>query len=180
MGLAFASLLTGAGVLCLYGSWRNWGLLQRWGTAAGWALLLVSSITWALSAASIELGISYALLAVTAAAWVVVGFNREQRPLRTPALPAVKIALPALPTIARQILLLVAVVPLAGAAAMYTSTALTAFLPWQQGNALALAMLLAPVLWGCAAYWQCADSRPLRPAATLLVLLAASAGILNL
>ncbi|MFV8783251.1 hypothetical protein ACNKU7_12590 [Microbulbifer sp. SA54] len=180
MEFLLASLLTSAGVLCLYGSWRNWSPLRPWGTPAGWGLLLASGFAWALSAASIELGVCYALLALTAVAWLFVGINRERRPERAQTVAAATVALPRLPAVAKQLLLLVAVVPLAGAAAMYASTALAAFLPWQQGNALVFAMLLAPVLWGCAAYWQCADSRPLRPAVTMLVLLAVSAGALKL
>jgi len=183
MGLILASLLSGAGLLGLYGSWRNWNGFSRWGTPAGWGLLVVSAVVWARSAASVELGIGYALLALTAWGWLFVGHNRELRPLRnqpgTSGLPAASVALPALPTLMKQLLLLVAAVPLAGAAALYFSTALVTFLPWQQGNALTLAMLLAPVLWGCLAYWQCADSRPLRPALTSLALLAAGAALLT-
>ncbi|WGL16553.1 hypothetical protein PVT68_17545 [Microbulbifer bruguierae] len=175
MGLIFASLLSSAGVLGLYGSWRNWSLLQRWGTLAGWSLLLLSGFLWAGSAASIELGLCYALLALTACAWLLVGYNREQRPQRPSALAAGKLRWPTLPTLGKHLLLLLAAVPLAGAAALYGSTALATALPWQQGNALSFAMLLAPVLWGCGAYWQCADSRPLRPAAVHFVVLIASA-----
>lgn len=179
MGLIVASLLSGAGLLGLYGSWRNWRGLQRWGTAAGWSLLLVSVVVWARSAASVELGITYSLLALTACAWILVGHNRKVRPHKVLSQPAVKIALPSLPTALKHLLLLVATVPLAGAMALYSSTALVTLLPWQQGNALVLAMLLAPVIWGCVAYWQCADSRPLRPALTSIALLAVSAAVLN-
>lgn len=180
MGLFFATLLGGAGLLGLFGSWRNWNGFQRWGTAAGWGLLLLSCVVWTRSAASVELGLCYALLALSVWAWLFVAGNRERRAVRHTALPAVKVTLPALPAVFGQLLLVLAVVPLAGAAALYASTALVTLLPWQQGNALVLAMLLAPVFWGCMAYWQCADSRPLRPALSAIALLAASAAALNL
>ncbi|HEY8568641.1 hypothetical protein [Microbulbifer sp.] len=175
MGMILATASSAAGLFSLYGSWRNWSLLKRWGTLVGWSLLLLSCFLWASSAASVALGISYALLALTACAWLLVGYNRERRPQRSPLLAAGKVRWPALSALGKHLLLLLGTVPLAGAAALYGSTALATVLPWQQGNALSFAMLLAPVLWGCGAYWQCADSRPLRPAATHLAVLLVSA-----
>lgn len=179
MGLIAAGILSGAGLLGLFGSWRNWNRFRRLGTLLGWVLLFLAGVIWARSAASAELGISYALLALTAWAWIFVGYNRQLRPVRDTVLPVASVSLPALSAILKQLLLLVAAVPLAGAAAMVFSTAVATLLPLNQGNALVLAMLLAPLLWGCAAYWQCADSKPMRPAITHLILLAASAALLN-
>lgn len=179
MELLPAALLSVAGLLCLYGSWCKQPLFRPWGAWGGWALLFASGWVWSLAAASVEFGIVYALLAPTACAWVLVLHNRQARNRRAPAPAEAGISLPALPVAARHLLLFVGAVPLAGAAAAYGSTALATFLPWQPGNALVLAMLVMPVVWGAGAYWLCADPKPLRPTLGLATLLAFGALVLN-
>lgn len=180
MALLPAVILTAAGLLCLYGSWRKQPLFRPWGAWGGWVLLFASGWAWSLAAASVELGIVYALLAPTACAWLLVLHNRQTRSRRASAVAEGGISLPALPVAARHLLLFLGTVPLAGAAAAYGSTALATFLPWQLGNALVLAMLVMPVVWGAGAYWLCADPKPLRPTLGLATLLAFGALVLNL
>lgn len=161
--MAFAFSLTLAGASCLYGSWRRLALFKPWGKPAGWMLLLLSCWLWT-RASNIEFGISYALMAVALCAWALVLFNYELRQQKQSAdNGAASLVLPRASTLLRHGLMFLLAIPLAGLMAAYLSTALVTLLPWQLGNALVLAMLLMPVVWGAGAYWSLADPKLLRP-----------------
>ncbi|HHX83532.1 MAG TPA: hypothetical protein GX696_11205 [Pseudomonadaceae bacterium] len=157
-----------AGVLSLYGSWRGWW--QRpLALSCGWALLLLSCWLW-MASKGVELGIVYALLAISILAWLAVAANYEtRRHHKTPPQRVEALVLPQGRSLGRHLLLFVGVVPLAGSAAILGSVMLVHMTGWQPVNAMVSGILLMPVLWGLGAWWVCADSRSQRPLLALLL-----------
>ncbi len=139
---------------------------RRPAVAAGWLLLAISTVFWGLAAGA-EFGIPYALLFVPLLAWIAVLINLEVRFKKHKEQAAGTIVWPRGHTITQNLLLFLMSVPLAAVAATLVSVTLVRLLPWQELNQFVLAAFLMPVLWGCAAYWVCADSRMLRPALAL-------------
>lgn len=171
-----------AGLACLFGSWQGRIPRRLRPRPLGWGLLVVSA--WlCCRALGVEFGVSLALFAVSLIAWLFVAFNLEHRRLRArreqraPAAPDT--AQTSTPWAAHAGLFVVAV-PLAAVAATLLAVALSMMLPWQKVNATLLVVVLVPVLWGAAAYWACADARPLRPTLALLACTVVFAGVVYL
>lgn len=162
IGLALGA----AGVAALYSSWRKLPLSGPWVVAAGWLLVAVSLWSW-VAGAGAEFGISYGLIAFSLLGAVLVLYNfelRERKLARSNGTRALTIDPRSW---GRHGLLLVAAVPLAGLASTLLTVWLASFLPWHPTDRMVLAVLLVPVIWGLAAWWACADSRPLRPVSVL-------------
>lgn len=173
--LAFG--ITMAGVFCLYGSWRHMSFFHPLGGYLGWLLLLVACFAWSASS-NVELGISYAILAMAVCAWLLVIFNYELRAGKQRNLTEAELVLPRGATVLRHGVMFLVAVPLAGITAAYLSTAFVILLPWQLGNAMVFAMLLMPVVWGAGAYWSLADPALARPTLGMSLLLCLSLLIL--
>ncbi|HKE93928.1 MAG TPA: hypothetical protein VKB34_06460, partial [Povalibacter sp.] len=88
------------------------------------------------------------------------------------------------PTAPRSLLrhagLLLVSVPLSAVAAALVSIAVAKWTPWTDLGEMVLAMILMPILWGCAAYWAIADSKMLRPAVSIAASALLSAALLYL
>jgi len=157
-----------AGVACLFGAWRR-RIAGRWRPVpAGWALLLASGWFW-VAGTGAELGFSLVLLVTSVIAWVFVAANRSQRPRRARADEG-----PPKPNADpqpwfRHALLLLLAVPGAAVASALLAVAVSLALPIEAVNAMVTVIVVMPVLWGCAAYWVCAESRLLRPAAAMVL-----------
>jgi hypothetical protein len=171
--------LTVVGVSCLYGSWKKRIAGGWWPVMAGWILLALSISLWS-RASGAEFGTTVAILAPALVAWVLACFNlelRQRRRNRRAKPNADDAPAPNAPvdprSLTRHLLLFLVTVPLSGAAAIFASVALSTLLPWSDLSEMVLAMILLPILWGCAAYWATADAKPLRP--TLAILAAGSA-----
>jgi hypothetical protein len=177
VGQALAFSITLAGVFCLYGSWRRLSFFYPVARYIGWLLLLVACIAWIVSS-NIELGISYAMLAITVCAWLLVILNYELRTGKQKDLIETELVLPRGATLLRHASMFLLAILLAGITAACLSTAFISMLPWQLGNALVLAMLLMPVLWGAGAWWALADPQLARPGIGMGVLLVISLLIL--
>lgn len=166
----FASLglvLGATGVAGLYSAWRRFALSGAAVVAASWALIAVSLWAWS-RAFGAEFGVSFALIAFSLFGGLALLVNFEVRE-RKGDRPANTQAVTIDPrSWGRHGLLFFAVVPLAGAASIFCTVLLCGLLPWHDTDKMVLAVLLVPVVWGLAAYWVCADSRPLRPIAVLL------------
>lgn len=182
---ALAATLGGTGLLFL--SWRR--VLGerpplRW---AGWGLLLLALYLW-VAGHGAEVGLLLGLFVPALAAWALVAWQtgREQARGRRRGResdagaadsPAGSKSRPAGRAWLRHLGLFLLCVPLAFGSTTLLSLLLAAWLPWGQIGQLAFATYLMPALWGAAAYWGCADPKPLRP--TLVLLLAGlAAGLL--
>ncbi len=160
------TLLAGAGVSCLYASWKNLFSGNRWLVPAGWFVLLVATAFWVMASGA-EFGISVSLLVIPLIAWGVMLLKADIRPQRAQRPQEEwdlgRASLPDMNALLRHGGLFLASVLLAGAAAILTSVALVMLLPWTKVNAMVTAVILVPVLWGLASYWVCADTNRYRP-----------------
>lgn len=165
---AGATLLAATGIGCLYAAWRKSLSGARWPVALGWLLLLLSGGLW-IRASGVEFGVNYALLTIPLFAWLTVGINLEVRQGRQRDQRAGQLIIPEGHTISRNVVLFVLAIPVAAVTSTFISIAAVQLLPWGSVDALVLAVLMAPVLWGIAMYWVCADPRPARPALCLIL-----------
>lgn len=161
MVLAIAA--TGLGVALLYAAWRN---IPRHKTVVvwiAWFFVAVSIALW-VSATGPEFGPVIALLVMPMVAWVFVGANRHLRNnagrRQEPARPE----LPRLRAMGRHAAIFVVSVPLAACASTLLVLGGTLYLPWEEVDRLALAVLLIPFVWGLFSFWATADPRLARPA----------------
>lgn len=162
-----------AGVGCLYGSWKDRLPAQTRPTLLGW-LLLIGAGYFAVRASGAEFGTTLIFTAPALVAWLLVAINLE---LREAKVRKRKVAEKVEPfetdssrPLSRHLLLFVITVPLCAGAATFFSVALARALPFDYLSHIAFAVLLMPVLWGCAAYWVLADSKLARPVTTIVVL----------
>lgn len=155
-------------MLGLYSAWRRLALSGGWVVTLSW--LLIAASLWAWSRAwGVEFGVSFALIAVSLLGGLLVLFNFEVRERKLGrAAPTQAIAVDPR-SWGRHLFLFFVVVPLAGAASIFSTVLLCDLLPWHPTDKMVLAVLLVPVVWGLAAYWACADTRPARPTAALLL-----------
>jgi len=166
-----------AGLACLFGAWHN-HIAAHWRPVpAGWVLLLVSGWFW-VAGTGAEFGISLLLLVTSLIAWLFVAANRSQRPRRGGGETG-----PPKPNAdpqpwSRHALLLLLAVPGAAVASALLAVALSMALPVAVVNAMVTVIVVMPVLWGCAAYWVCADSRLVRPAAAMVLSAAVGAAVI--
>lgn len=164
LGLALGA----TGVAGLYSSWRRLALSGAAVVAVSWLLIAASLWAWS-RAVGAEFGVSFALLALSLFGGLALLVNfevRERKGDKTATTQAVTIDPRSW---GRHLLLFFATVPLAGVAATFCTVMLCALLPWHPTDKMVLAVLLVPVTWGLAAYWACADTRPLRPVIVLLL-----------
>ncbi|HTF84987.1 MAG TPA: hypothetical protein VL987_10445, partial [Cellvibrio sp.] len=141
------TLLAGAGVSCLYASWKNLFGGNRWLVPAGWFVLLVATAFWVMASGA-EFGISVSLLVIPLIAWGVMLLKADIRPQRAQEWDLGRASLPDMNALLRHGGLFLASVLLAGAAAILSSVALVMLLPWTKVNAMVTAVILVPVLWG--------------------------------
>lgn len=164
-----ATLTCLAGIAGLFYSWRARQPKPRGLRTLGWALLLASIALWVL-AQPVEFGVTFALLVPALLAWSLILLQAKRRlPGPDTELEQRGFRWPSAAALGRQLLVLLISVPLAAVASTLVSIAVTDWLPWQKVNSLVLGVLFAPVLWGAASYWACADSKRWRPALGLMV-----------
>ena len=163
LGCALACI----GLAALFAAWR---LKRRTPllTWAGWVLIGAGAAAWS-RAQGAEFGISFTLITLALAAWAVTIGNQDSR--RQKVKPQIRTPLQW--ANARQVGLqlwrVFTVVLLSGLVSVALLVALAKLLPLSTVNAMVLAALVSPVVWGAAAYWLLADPRPLRPPVSLLV-----------
>tara|TARA_R110001592_G_scaffold363396_2_gene687699 strand:+ start:120351 stop:120890 length:540 start_codon:yes stop_codon:yes gene_type:complete len=162
-----ALLLISAGVTGLYFSWRRTGPGKHWVVAGSWLLIALSLGFWS-RAWGLEFGIVYSCLALSLCGGLVLLLNYEVRERKQVRPVETQLVVINPRSWGRHIMLLVTVLPVAGAVAVMGSVLMASWLPWQTVNAMVFAVFMIPVVWGLAAYWVCADPMPARPACTLL------------
>lgn len=151
-----------ASITCLYLSWQNRFPRHTWLMPTGWLAALVSTL-FLISANGAEFGIAYACLFIPLFAWFAVLLNLEIKRKHQRINESVAIVVPATRTVLRHIALFFITVPLSGIATAYVSVAFVMLLPLSVVNAVVLVVLIAPISWGVAAWWACADPKRFRP-----------------
>lgn len=183
MVLSLLGFLSSAlGIAILYLGWQR--KIRHFHGAilcAAWLLVALSIYLWSLAHGA-EFGVCYAFITLALQSWGLIATTRDKRlktsrkiqlPLQPLALS--KQGLQALP---KHLWILISAVPLAGVSAMLLTVVSTALLPWQKVNMVALGIYTMPLVWGAAAYWACADSKPWRPAITFVLVGALAALII--
>jgi hypothetical protein len=173
----FATLLSAAAVLLLYGAWRRGSRALAGGGLAG---IAIATISWC-TAAGPEFGLVYALTVPAVAAVAVIAAANRRRgmpPVYAPALRRVPRpgARSTLHAAGRAGLLL----PGTGLATALAALGIGYLASDDPAGRLVLAGLLLPLLWGLGSYWLLAASQPWRPAAVVALGGLAGAGFLAL
>ena len=161
-----ALLLCVAGVVLLRLSWRR----QRTAlVCTGWLLLVLSPVVWSGSAGG-EFGVSYALLALSIVAWLLIVFNVERQPVKAVNGAVDTATLPATTRWHKLGTFLVAG-PLAGIASLLACALLVGLASDadSRGNSMVLTAFVFPLAWAAAVVWVCAGDRLARTAGALLV-----------
>ncbi|TGD75712.1 hypothetical protein E4634_02195 [Mangrovimicrobium sediminis] len=179
MYLLTGVVLLAVGTAGLYWSWRRLRFAGAWLVTTSWLVIGMSLWAWCAGLGA-EIGLAAGLLGLSLCGGALVALNLELRRRRALAEAATGRIEITPRSWGRHLLLFVVSVPLAGAAAIIGSVYLCRLLPWHPTNEMALAVFLAPVVWGLAAFWACADPRPARPALACLAFAALPAGLLYL
>lgn len=156
------------GVALLHASWRQRFRRKTVVRLIAWLLVATSIGLWGFAAGP-EFGPVIALLVLPMVAWVFVAVNGHVRSNNGRAQEPARLELPRLRAIGRHAAILFVAVPLAACASTLLVLGGTLYLPWQEVDRLALAVLLIPFVWGLFSFWATADPRLARPAAGLAV-----------
>ncbi len=168
--LGTTATLTGlAGIASLFYSWRARLPKPLAIRTLGWLLLCLSLAVW-VWAQPVEFGVTFALFAPALLAWgLIYVAARHRHPSRDTKLEQRGFQWPKPGAFGYQLLMFVVSVPLAAVASALVTITVTSWLPWEPVNYLVLGVLIAPIVWGAASYWVCADPKLWRPTLTLLV-----------
>lgn len=162
---SLALLLCLAGILSLRVSWRRQRSVL---VLIGWLLVLLSAAIWSLGE-GVEFGLSYALMALSIAAWVLIVFNHERQTPKAGSDIVDSATLPASTTAHKLGTFLVAG-PLAAVSSLLACALLVGATsdPDGRGNSLVVTAFIFPLLWSVVAVWICAADRLVRPAGILV------------
>lgn len=170
--LCLSLLLSAGGVGCLFAAWR-----QKHSTplliALGWGLLILSLVAWGRLLGA-EYGVTYALIALSLVAWLLIGVTLKGSRLSSNTQLSVPLSRPSLRTLGKHTGLLLLTVLLAGIVSAFVGVGALRVLPMERANTVVVSILLFPLLWGALAYWYCAAERLLKP-----VLISLGAGALG-
>lgn len=175
--IAIAAFITSfAGLVFLLLSWQNkTDRAQNQVVAFAWFIIAISIYLWTIAYGS-EFGVCYGFISIALQAWILVLYQHKTngKPNKTRAFKAMvktqvnwTAGLKSLPKVS---LILLAVIPLSGFASMQVLAGLTALLPGEKVNSMALGVYLLPVLWGIFAYWVCAAQNLARPVISLVTI----------
>lgn len=163
-----ATAAAGCGVALLYASWSKRLANKQPVLWLAWLLVAASVFLWGFAGGR-EFGPVIAMLVLPMIAWLFVAANHHVRGRGARTQEPARLNLPPLRAVGRHAAIFVVSVPLAAAASTLLVLGGTLYLPWQEIDRLALAVLLIPFLWGLSAFWATADPLLRRPAIGLAV-----------
>ncbi|GEM_PF-1236261 len=171
-----AFIISFAGLIVLLLSWQNKSdQAKQTMIAFAWFVIGISIYLWTLASGP-EFGLCYGFISVAFQAWVLVLYQQKtnSKPLK---LRAAKVLVKSqinwaagLKSLPRVGLILVAIIPLAGFASMQVLAGVTALLPGEKVNRMALGVYLLPILWGLFVYWVCGAQKLARPVISLAII----------
>ncbi|WP_020210178.1 hypothetical protein [Gilvimarinus chinensis] len=162
-----ACALTCGATGVLFSAWRR-SKPTPLTTLAGWLLLLMAMLIWSAQSGP-EFGVSFTLLTLALAAWCFALATADHRQQKTKPQPRGQLPLARIRTIGHQLWRVITVVLLAGTVSVSALVALGKLSPLSAVNAMVMAALLSPLLWGLMSYWLLADPRRARPILSLLL-----------
>lgn len=156
-----------AAVGILYIRWRKWLAFKHVLIVAVGILTVASVIFW-VKVGGTEFGPAYAVINIAIVAWFFVLANAEVRQNKGRQQYFTAAKLPDIRSIARHGAIFLAAVPLAAVSSTLVSIAISGLLPWNEIDRTVFPLFATPVIWGCAAFWTCADPKLWRPTLSLL------------
>ncbi|MEM9256597.1 MAG: hypothetical protein AAGA91_14215 [Pseudomonadota bacterium] len=165
----------GAGIVSLRYSWRRRSAAGRLALTLGWSALLLCLFAFSAAFGS-EFGISYALAWIALCAFLVVASNREVRP---PASDSPGLTGHGSGRLYKW-LVFIAAGPLAGIATAQLTLLVCMLLPATRTTQVAIAVVLFPLLWACAAFWITAARLPGRASLGCVACALVATGALHL
>lgn len=162
------AIATGAAAIgILYARWRKWTKFRGVLVVVSGALATVSLILW-IEIGGPEYGSAYAVLNIVIAAWFFVLANVELRRNKGQQQARTAAGFPDIRAMAHHVAIFLVAVPLAAIASTLISIAVSSLLPWNDIDRSVFPLFAMPVLWGCVAFWSCADPKLWRPALGLI------------
>jgi hypothetical protein len=150
----------------LYARWRKWTKFRGTVLVVAGALATDSLIFW-IRVGGPEFGPVYAVINIAIVSWFIVLANAEVRQNKGPGQDFTAAKLPGIRSIAHHVAIFLVAVPLAAVASTLVSVAMSNLLPWNEIDRTVLPLFAMPVIWGCVAFWTCADPKLWRPALSL-------------
>lgn len=163
--LAVATGAVAVGIL--YARWRKRTKLRGVLLVVAGALAAASLIFW-MKVGGPEFGSAFALLNTAIVAWLFVLTHAEVRPKKRLEQILTAARIPSLRSIARHSAIFLVAVPLAGVVSTLASIAISSLLPWNEIDRAAFPLFAMPIVWGCVAFWACADPELWRPTLSLI------------
>ncbi len=161
------AVVTGAlAVGILYARWRKWTTFRGVLLVVAGALAVTSLIFW-MKVSGPEFGAAFALINAAIAAWFFVLTNAEVRQKKELQQILTAASIPSIRSIARHSAIFLVAVPLAGVASTLASIAISGLLPWNEIDRAVFPLITVPIVWGCVAFWVCADPKLWRPTLSL-------------
>jgi hypothetical protein len=130
------------------------------------ALAVASLIFW-MKVGGPEFGSAFAMINAAIAAWLFVLTNAEVRQKKELQQILTAASIPSIRSIARHSAIFLVAVPLAGVASTLASIAISGLLPWNEIDRAVFPLITVPIVWGCVAFWVCADPKLWRPTLSL-------------
>ena len=163
--LAVATGAVAVGIL--YARWRKWTKFRGVLLVVAGALAAASLIFW-IKVGGPEYGSAFALINSAIVAWFFVLTNAEVRQKKELQQVHTAARVPSIRSVARHCAIFLVAVPLAGVASTLASIAISGLLPWNEIDRAAFPLFATPIVWGCVAFWVCADPKLWRPTLSLL------------
>ncbi len=178
MLLSIAAFLGSALAIGLfYRAWKSTQIAVKRLAKLSALLLMLASLSLWVTEYGPELGTCYAVVAFSLQAWswIYLARRRISKNVKRVDLPFVaSVSPPSTTTVLKASVKLLGVVFLSAICAMLVTVVWTTALNMSKVNQIALGIYTMPVLWGCSAYWLCADSKLWRPVGVISALTAVS------
>lgn len=178
MLLSIAAFLGSALAIGLfYRAWKSTQIAVKRLAKLSALLLMLASLSLWVTEYGPELGTCYAVVAFSLQAWSLIYLARRRisKNVKRVDLPFVaSVSSPSTTTVLNALVKLLGVVFLSAMFAMLVTVVWTTAFNMSKVNQIALGIYTMPVLWGCSAYWLCADSKLWRPVGVICALTAVS------
>lgn len=165
MVLAIGTAAAAVGIL--YVRWSKWTNFRSVLILVAGALIAASLSFW-MKVGGTEYGPAYAVMNITIVAWFFVLANTEVRQNKGQQQVLAGAKLPGIRSMAHHVAIFLVAVPLAAVASTLVSIAVSSLLPWNEIDRSVFPLFATPVIWGCVAFWTCADPKLWRPALSLI------------
>lgn len=157
--------MLGTGIL--YFSWKSKVQLKESFTVVGWSFLVAALFCW-IEFNGWEFGTLYAITLPSLAALLYVSYNAEINNSSVSSADFEPIRRPCSQLILRFVGKLFLILPFALIASIFVSYGVSILTLQSELNQMVMAICTLPIVWGLFAYWLLADTKVIRPIASLI------------